>query len=257
MPLKDISDYWTSGAASYDKVVKSQLHNRRSVRIWRELLQEGLGLHKDRRVLDAGTGPGFFSLLLTEMGHRPTAVDASPGMVETAARNFREAGIDVPVYEGDTSDLYRESDDSYDAVVCRDVVWTLPDPAGAYAEWHRILKPGGRLVVFDGNYLFDERKDLKYRLWFALSWVLILLTERRMGRRTRKDRSSLDRLPFTQVLRPEADETALEKLGFILETSRRDYFPGYRRSLQYLKYGYQTGVRFMIVARKAETGRKL
>lgn len=64
----------------------------------------------------------IFSLLLAEMGHHLTAVDASPGMVDTAARNFKAAGLDIQVYEGDAAHLEREEDESYDAVVSRDVV---------------------------------------------------------------------------------------------------------------------------------------
>ncbi|MEK8131665.1 methyltransferase domain-containing protein [Paenibacillus filicis] len=101
MQLKDISRYWTSSSAGYNKVVQTQVRSRKTVQLWKSLLLEGLGTKRSQRVLDVGTGPGFFSLLLSEMGHHPTAVDASPGMVETAARNFLEAGLDIPVYEGD------------------------------------------------------------------------------------------------------------------------------------------------------------
>ncbi|MFB9275874.1 class I SAM-dependent methyltransferase [Cohnella cellulosilytica] len=250
MQLKEISRYWTSGAAAYDKVVRSQIRSRRTVRMWEALLREGLGARPGQKVLDVGTGPGFFSLLLARMGHRPTAVDASPGMVETAARNFKEAGADVRVYEGDAANLPREEDDTYDAVVCRDVVWTLPDPVGAYREWFRVLKPGGRLVVFDGNYLFELPSGWKYRLWYALAWTLILLTERRARRRSDETEPSLKELPFVRVLRPEADEATLRGIGYHVEEIRRNYMSGYKRTLQHLKYGHLTGVRFRIIASK-------
>ncbi|MEK8131666.1 methyltransferase domain-containing protein [Paenibacillus filicis] len=146
--------------------------------------------------------------------------------------------------------MHAERDASLDAVVCRDVVWTLPDPARAYAEWFRVLKPGGTLVVFDGDYLYKEPEGLLYRLWYALSWTLILLTEWRVRRRTSKDQPALGELPFVQVLRPEADETALRQAGFTIREIRRNFIPGYKWSLNYLKYGCQTGVRFMIIAKK-------
>jgi len=248
--LKHISRYWTSGAADYNKAVQTQVRSRRTVQIWKSLLQEGLDDKMPQRILDVGTGPGFFSLLLAEMGHDPTAVDASPGMVETAARNFKKAGLDIRVYEGDAAHLQLEDNESYDAVVCRDVVWTLPDPAGAYREWFRVLKPGGRLIVFDGNYLYERPHGFLYRVWYGLAWLLILLTERRIKKQTGKDEPVLKQLPFVQVLRPEADEEVLQQAGFTIDIVRRNFIPGYKRSLSYLKYGYQTGVRFMIAARK-------
>lgn len=40
-----------------------------------------------------------------------------------------------------------EPDARYDAVVCRHLVWTLTDPPAAFADWVRILRPGGRLLA--------------------------------------------------------------------------------------------------------------
>jgi SAM-dependent methyltransferase len=46
----------------------------------------------------------------------------------------------------------REPDSHYDAVVCRHLVWTLTDPKAALGDWFRVLKPGGHLLVFDGDF---------------------------------------------------------------------------------------------------------
>ncbi|MCM3274023.1 class I SAM-dependent methyltransferase [Paenibacillus elgii] len=251
--LKDISNYWTSGSGSYDKAVKAQFRSRRTVSMWTSLLNEGLGGRKGQAVLDMGTGPGFFSILLSRMGHRVTAVDASQGMIETAARNFRAAGADVKAYLGDAAHLHAEKDNSFDAVVCRDVVWTLPDPYRAYAEWYRILKPGGTLIVFDGNYLYrkePKRPALFNKLWYALGWTLILLTELRVRSRSDQDKELLGKLPFVQVLRPEADQEALQRAGFRIQEIRHNFTSGYKMTMQHLKYGYQSDRRFMIKAKK-------
>jgi len=45
-----------------------------------------------------------------------------------------------------------EPDGSYDAIVCRHLVWTLTEPRTALTEWHRVLKPGGHLLIFDGDW---------------------------------------------------------------------------------------------------------
>lgn len=250
MMLKEISKYWTSSSGSYDKVIQTQFRSKRTVALWKSLLVEGMGESPGQKVLDVGTGPGFFSILLSQMGHKPTAVDASSGMIERATGNFRHFGCEVPAYVGDAANLQAEADNSYDAVVCRDVVWTLPEPQKAYAEWYRILKPGGVLIAFDGNYMYKESRSLKHRLWYALSWVLILVTERRVRQRRQEDRSLLSGLPFVRVLRPEADEEVLRAAGFTTVNVRRNYIPAAALPLQYLKYGHQNVNRFMIVAKK-------
>ena len=59
----------------------------------------------------------------------------------------------------DAQDMNFE-DGSFDIVVSRDVLWNLPFPEKAYSEMVRVLRPGGRGLVIDGNYylhLFDER----------------------------------------------------------------------------------------------------
>ncbi|WP_025845626.1 class I SAM-dependent methyltransferase [Paenibacillus ehimensis] len=251
--LKDISNYWTSSSGSYDKAVKAQFRSRRTVAMWTSLLSEGLGGREGQAVLDMGTGPGFFSILLSRMGHRVTAIDASQGMIETASRNFKAAGVNVKVYVGDAAHLHAEKDNTFDAVVCRDVVWTLPDPYGAYAEWYRILKPGGTLIVFDGNYLYRKKQEKQTpfnMLWHALGWTLILLTEMRVRRRSDQDKELLGQLPFVQVMRPEADQEALQQAGFRIQEIRRNFTSGYKMTMQHLKYGYESDRRFMILAKK-------
>ncbi|MBS3989055.1 MAG: class I SAM-dependent methyltransferase, partial [Dethiobacter sp.] len=41
---------------------------------------------------------------------------------------------------------------TFDLIICRNLVWTLPDPLAAYQDWYRVLKPGGRVLVFDANW---------------------------------------------------------------------------------------------------------
>ena len=48
-------------------------------------------------------------------------------------------------------------DVSFDAVVTRNLTWTLPDPEAAYREWFRLLRPGGVLLNFDAAYAENVR----------------------------------------------------------------------------------------------------
>lgn len=136
--LNEISRYWTGSSNGYDQCVKAQFRSKRSIERWKELLRKGLGNQVPLQVLDIGTGPGFFSILLSQMGHRVTAVDASEGMIKVASRNFVQAGQQVQLYLGDAANLNKEKDEVFD------VVWTLPDPVKAFCEWKRALKSGGK-----------------------------------------------------------------------------------------------------------------
>jgi ubiquinone/menaquinone biosynthesis C-methylase UbiE len=51
----------------------------------------------------------------------------------------------------DAENLATVADNSFDFATTRHLAWTLTDPLAAYAEWYRVLKPGGRLLVNDGD----------------------------------------------------------------------------------------------------------
>lgn len=60
------------------------------------------------------------------------------------------------------------ADNTFDCVCSRNLVWNLEMPQTAYREWLRVLKPGGLLLIFDGNhyrYLFDERYARVHKAW--------------------------------------------------------------------------------------------
>ncbi|WP_051237252.1 class I SAM-dependent methyltransferase [Paenibacillus pinihumi] len=64
-----------------------------------------------------------------------------------------------------SNNRYGSDADQFDLIVCRNVTWTLDDLEAAYQEWHRVLKPGGRLLIFDANWnrhLVDEEMRRKY-----------------------------------------------------------------------------------------------
>jgi ubiquinone/menaquinone biosynthesis C-methylase UbiE len=101
-------------------------------------------------VLDVGTGPG---VLLVELAQRRpdlrlTGMDLSADMVAAATHNLREFGDRASVHAGDVTRL-PFADDAFDAVVTSFSMHHWDHPAGAVPELARVLRPGGRLYVYD------------------------------------------------------------------------------------------------------------
>ena len=116
----------------------------------RAIVRAALGASPGERVLDAGCGPGFYCLeLLEDVGPSGAVVgvDGSAAMLGLAAR--RCAGYDnVEFHEADVVSLPVE-DAAFDAALTVQVQEYVPDVAASLAELARVLRPGGRAVVFD------------------------------------------------------------------------------------------------------------
>ncbi|GAA0954265.1 class I SAM-dependent methyltransferase [Virgisporangium aurantiacum] len=100
-------------------------------------------------ILDVAAGTGYLALAAASLGHRVTAVDLAPGMLDELTRNAAARGLTVDARLGDAvaPDFPPAS---FDAVTNRHLLWTLREPATAMANWKRLLRPNGRLVAVDG-----------------------------------------------------------------------------------------------------------
>jgi SAM-dependent methyltransferase len=103
-------------------------------------------------VLDVGCGTGILSLELAARGHRVTGIDFAPAMLALAKEKATAAHADIRFDEGDAEALPYPPG-RFDVVITRHVLWTLPHPEAAIDEWIRVLRPGGRLAVIDGQSL--------------------------------------------------------------------------------------------------------
>jgi arsenite methyltransferase len=116
----------------------------------RAIVRAALGASPGERVLDVGCGPGFYCAeLLEDVGPSGAVVgvDGSAPMLGLAAR--RCAGHDkVEFHEADAASLPVE-DAAFDAALSVQVQEYVPDVAASLAELARVLRPGGRTLVFD------------------------------------------------------------------------------------------------------------
>ncbi len=119
--------------------------------MWKQIFENSLSSHESLKVLDVGTGAGFLALLFAEMGHKVTGVDLSESMLEKAKHNAENMGLEIDFFHGDAEKLPFE-DSSFDLVVNKFLLWTLPQPSCAAREWKRVLKSGGRIFAIDGDW---------------------------------------------------------------------------------------------------------
>ncbi len=114
------------------------------LRLLREHIRSG------DRVLDAGAGPGRFTLELARLGATVVAGDISPGQLELHAEKTADVEASIESRELlDIVDLSRFPDGSFDAVVCfgGPLSYVLDEADGALAELLRVTKPNGHLLV--------------------------------------------------------------------------------------------------------------
>ena len=156
MDIESMARYWSQDAENYGDIIRKELASFR-VKAWQNYLREKLPADT-RKVLDLGCGPGFFSIILAKMGYEVTAVDCSEGMLAQARQLVKRAGLEITLQQKDINHP-EFPDDSFDAIVSRNVTWTLSNPWQVYEECQRLLRPGGRLLLFDANWnmpLYDD-----------------------------------------------------------------------------------------------------
>lgn len=150
---QQVAAHWGRRAAHFDEDFGHSIRTAAERAAWDRILD----LVVPRRpaldaldALDAGCGTGFLSFELAGRGHRVTGVDFAPAMIAEARRKATERARSVRFEEAD-AELLPFSPASFDLVISRHVLWTLPHPEAAIDEWKRVLRPGGRLVIVDSQ----------------------------------------------------------------------------------------------------------
>jgi ubiquinone/menaquinone biosynthesis C-methylase UbiE len=99
------------------------------------------------RALEIGAGTGYFSLNLVQAGviEAATCTDISPGMLEVLEANAHRLGLEVETAACDAAELPFD-DEAFDLVLGHAVLHHLPSLERAFAEFRRVLRPGGTLL---------------------------------------------------------------------------------------------------------------
>ena len=204
---KDIKEkvkaYWTKRADSFFEARHSEFHSPQA-QYWYDEICRNINITQGMKILDVGCGTGFFEALLGEHGADMTGIDLTPDMIRDGEELVSRHHISAAFYVMD-AEHPDFPDCTFDAVISRNLTWTLPDPAGAYTEWFRVLKPGGTLLNFDSEYAknfhrCDQNQNLAHR---DLPDELI-----------EECHSIYHMLTMSTLNRPAWDEAVLRKIGF-------------------------------------------
>ena len=145
-----IENYWDERSKDFSKSRRLELEGIDGA-AWRNIFKKNLPVGKRLKILDVGTGAGFFAMILSTLGHKVIGIDLSTKMLGEAEKNLRELKL-IAEFRKMNAQSLEFADETFDAVVTRNLTWTLPDVKAAYREWHRVLKFGGVLMNFDSDY---------------------------------------------------------------------------------------------------------
>jgi len=148
---QQVAAHWNRRAAGFDSDFGHSIRTEAERAAWDRILDLAAGGRGALDALDVGCGTGFLSLELAARGYRVTGIDFAPQMLAEAEKKAAAQGVAVRFEEGDAEAL-RFADASFDLVMTRHVLWTLPHPEAAIDEWLRVLRPGGRLAVVDSQF---------------------------------------------------------------------------------------------------------
>lgn len=144
-----IKDVFTEIADYYDEM--NEIMSMHMVQGWHRFMMRKAGDIRGKRCLDVGTGTGEIAFHVARTageGSTVVGVDITPRMLELAARKEAELGLPVRIdwREGDALNL-DFPDGSFDLVTSGYMLRNVCDIQQAVNEMHRVLAPGGRVVV--------------------------------------------------------------------------------------------------------------
>lgn len=129
--------------ALYDRIGRGYDTTRRADPTIVASLRDAIGLDPAGRVLDVGCGTGNYTMALAQSGARVCGIDASAVMLAAARARAPHLG-----WVQGRAEALPFASAGVDAITCVNAVHHFVDADAAFAEFHRVLAPGGRLAIF-------------------------------------------------------------------------------------------------------------
>lgn len=218
-----IKHYWDCNVELHHKFFS---FSREEEVMWSQFLIEKLS--NCQKLLELGCGTGNLTKILTNSGYDVTAVDISPQMLKAFTPNDS-----CQVILGDAENP-PFSESSFDGIICRNLMCTLPEPQKALHKWFKVLKKGGKLCLIDK---IDTGPNIRESIGNFLALMLEGQKLWRLG--YSKDVASL--IPFHQGFKPRTLESLVSNCGFkeviidtmdAVNTTRRTNTPFHHNLLQ-------------------------
>ena len=244
--IKDeITKRWDYSSQRYDSYPGHGIKHEEEAEAWKALFGKAIP-GKGLSILDVGCGTGEMSRMLAEMGHKVTGIDLSEKMLAVAkakalpGAEFRLGDAEKPPFDEGT----------FDAVVTRHVLWTLPHPEKALEGWRKVLKPGGVCVVIDA--LWNDSSPGS-RLRRKIGDVLILIVEKNDISRDSYTAEMNAELPNSKGVPAEKARDYMEKAGLgSIKVTMLDGLMAIQKKHMPLRYGISYNYDYYAI-----TGKKL
>lgn len=151
---------WDRASGSYEEYWRQQLLPAI------DLVLDAADVQPGEDVIDVACGTGLVTLPVAAgvlPGGRVLATDLSPKMIADLERSLASTGItNVEVACGDAEDI--DTDRTFDVALCSLGLMYVPDPPAAVRELHRVLRPGGRVIVS----VWGERRNCGWAELFPI-----------------------------------------------------------------------------------------
>jgi 2-polyprenyl-3-methyl-5-hydroxy-6-metoxy-1,4-benzoquinol methylase len=146
--LQESQHYWDDLASTFDNEPDHGLRDSVIRETWTELLKTWLP-STNATILDIGCGTGSLSIVLAGLGHKITGIDLSPSMISLAQAKAATHGLQIAFNVMDAA-FPQLSSQHFDVIICRHLLWALPEPKQVLQRWIEFLKQNGRLVLIEG-----------------------------------------------------------------------------------------------------------
>jgi len=191
--------YWNSNVDFHIRFCSFAVEEERN---WMDFLNQKI--RNSKKVLELGCGTGNLTNVLIKAGYEVTALDIS---VEMLKRLKMKTNGNSKILIGD-AELPSFKEESFDAVVCRNLLCTIPNPEKALREWFKILKNNGKLCVIER--INENGFGIKKRI----ELFLMMLIENCLYNKIGYEEDIAKSIPFYDGFEPETLKSIILNSGF-------------------------------------------